>query len=126
MSSSNERPKEEKWELIDGVPMQPPTLVRQRICRSLGVMLNLQLARIRRRWLAAKPTDHRAHVNGMSSALIVQQDRIAADCIRAGAAESTASSKLPSTRSLSLKSAKSQCSGSLSPNAALGGFRVTR
>jgi len=33
----DERPKEEKWELIDGVPMMmpPPTLMHQRISRNL-------------------------------------------------------------------------------------------
>lgn len=50
----NERPKEEKWELIDGVPMMmpPPTLVHQRICRNLSVMLNLHLARVKPQWQA--------------------------------------------------------------------------
>lgn len=56
----NERPKEEKWELIDGVPimMPPPTLVHQRICRNLGVMLNLHLARVKPQWQA----DHKIGV----------------------------------------------------------------
>lgn len=39
------RPEEEKWELIDGVPMMmpPPTLVHQRISRNLETLLNSRL-----------------------------------------------------------------------------------
>lgn len=50
----NERPKEEKWELIDGVPMMmpPPTLVHQRIAGNLDRLLNDQLARVRPEWRA--------------------------------------------------------------------------
>jgi Uma2 family endonuclease len=35
----DERPKEEKWELIDGVPMMmpPPTVMHVRIARNLGL-----------------------------------------------------------------------------------------
>ena len=41
----DERPKEEKWELIDGVPimMPPPTLVHQRIADNLNQLLNARL-----------------------------------------------------------------------------------
>ena len=50
----DERPKEEKWELIDGVPMMmpPPTLIHQRISRNLETMLNAHLARVNPRWMA--------------------------------------------------------------------------
>lgn len=39
------RPEEEKWELIDGVPMMmpPPTLVHQRLARNLEALLNGRL-----------------------------------------------------------------------------------
>jgi Uma2 family endonuclease len=48
------RPEEEKWELIDGVPMMmpPPTLVHQRIGRNLEVLLNERLQRVRPEWQA--------------------------------------------------------------------------
>jgi Uma2 family endonuclease len=50
----DERPKEEKWELIDGVPemMPPPTLKHQRICRNLETLINSRLAIARPEWLA--------------------------------------------------------------------------
>ena len=50
----DERPKEEKWELIDGVPMMmpPPSLVHQRISRNLETMLNQRLAMVRPEWMA--------------------------------------------------------------------------
>ena len=48
------RPKEEKWELIDGVPMMmpPPTLIHQRIARNLERMLNDKLATVNPQWAA--------------------------------------------------------------------------
>ena len=48
------RPKEEKWELIDGVPvmMPPPSLVHQRISNNLQAMLNSRLARAKPEWRA--------------------------------------------------------------------------
>ncbi len=50
----DERPKEEKWELIDGVPMMmpPPSLVHQRISRSIETMLNDHLRLCRPEWMA--------------------------------------------------------------------------
>lgn len=50
----DERPKEEKWELIDGVPMMmpPPTLVHQRIGRNLESMLNEHLRLTNPEWQA--------------------------------------------------------------------------
>jgi Uma2 family endonuclease len=50
----DERPKEEKWELIDGVPMMmpPPTLVHQRISRNLEALLNAHLESARPEWRA--------------------------------------------------------------------------
>ena len=38
----DERPKEEKWELIDGVPMMmpPPSLIHQRIAKNIAAMLD--------------------------------------------------------------------------------------
>ena len=50
----DERPKEEKWELIDGVPMMmpPPTLVHQRIARNLETLLNTHLQGARPEWQA--------------------------------------------------------------------------
>ena len=50
----DERPKEEKWELIDGVPvmMPPPTLVHQRIARNLEMLLNERLAKVKPEWQA--------------------------------------------------------------------------
>jgi Uma2 family endonuclease len=45
----DERPKGEKWELIDGVPMMmpPPTLMHQRIARNLETLLNARLRAVR-------------------------------------------------------------------------------
>ncbi len=42
----DERPKEEKWELIEGVPMMmpPPTLLHQTICGNIEAMINARLA----------------------------------------------------------------------------------
>lgn len=50
----DERPKEEKWELIDGVPMMmpPPTLVHQRITANLHRLLNECLEEVRPEWRA--------------------------------------------------------------------------
>jgi Uma2 family endonuclease len=50
----DERPKEEKWELIDGVPMMmpPPTLIHQRISGNLERCLNILLATVRPEWRA--------------------------------------------------------------------------
>ncbi|MGH6817077.1 MAG: Uma2 family endonuclease [Hyphomicrobiaceae bacterium] len=50
----DERPKEEKWELIDGVPtmMPPPTRMHQRIARNLATMLNTCLQRVKPEWQA--------------------------------------------------------------------------
>lgn len=50
----DERPKEEKWELIDGVPMMmpPPSLIHQRISRNLEGLLNARLAVVRPKWSA--------------------------------------------------------------------------
>src|SRR5262245_29392131 len=50
----NERPKEEKWELIDGVPMMmpPSTLMHQRIARNLETLLNTHLQITRPEWQA--------------------------------------------------------------------------
>lgn len=50
----DERPKEEKWELIDGVPMMmpPPSLIHQRISRNLGTMINERLRVARPEWTA--------------------------------------------------------------------------
>jgi Uma2 family endonuclease len=50
----DERPKEEKWELIDGVPMMmpPPTLMHQRIARNLETLLNAHLQNARPEWQA--------------------------------------------------------------------------
>ena len=51
----NERPKEEKWELIDGVPMMmpPPTLVHQRITGNTANLINDQLQSMRPEWYAS-------------------------------------------------------------------------
>ena len=48
------RPEEEKWELIDGVPMMmpPPTLVHQRIAANLDRLLNNRLEAVRPQWRA--------------------------------------------------------------------------
>ncbi len=50
----DERPKEEKWELIDGVPMMmpPPTLMHQRIGRNLETLLNARLQEAKPAWQA--------------------------------------------------------------------------
>ena len=50
----DERPKEEKWELIDGVPMMmpPPTLIHRRISRDLEMLLNLRLRDVKPEWQA--------------------------------------------------------------------------
>jgi len=50
----DERPKEEKWELIDGVPMMmpPPTLMHQRIGRNLETLLNARLQQAKPEWQA--------------------------------------------------------------------------
>lgn len=50
----DERPKEEKWELIDGVPvmMPPPTLVHRRIAKNLERMLDARLIEVRPEWRA--------------------------------------------------------------------------
>jgi Uma2 family endonuclease len=50
----DERPKEEKWELIDGAPMMmpPPTLVHQRISRNLETLLHERLRETRPEWMA--------------------------------------------------------------------------
>jgi Uma2 family endonuclease len=50
----DERPKEEKWELIDGVPMMmpPPTITHVRIARNLETLLNARLAAVRLEWQA--------------------------------------------------------------------------
>ena len=50
----DERPKEEKWELIDGVPMMmpPPTLMHQRIARNLETLLNTHLQGAKPEWQA--------------------------------------------------------------------------
>ncbi len=47
-----ERPKEEKWELINGMMtmMQPPALMHQRICKNIDILLTSQLARVRPEW----------------------------------------------------------------------------
>ena len=48
------RPEEEKWELIDGVPMMmpPPTLVHQRIAANLDRLLNSRLELAKPEWRA--------------------------------------------------------------------------
>jgi Uma2 family endonuclease len=48
------RPKEEKWELIDGAMtmMPPPSLTHQRISKSLLLLLTARLALIRPEWQA--------------------------------------------------------------------------
>lgn len=50
----DERPKEEKWELIDGVMtmMPPPALTHQRISKNLMIMLNAALAASQPGWEA--------------------------------------------------------------------------
>ncbi len=46
------RPKEEKWELIDGVPMMmpPPTLMHQRIAGNLDRLINTHLEKVKPSW----------------------------------------------------------------------------
>jgi len=48
------RPGEEKWELIDGVPMMmpPPTLVHQRIAANLDRLLNMHFDKVKPEWRA--------------------------------------------------------------------------
>ena len=48
------RPKREKWELIDGVPMMmpPPSLIHQRISSNLEALLNIRLATTSPAWRA--------------------------------------------------------------------------
>ena len=50
----NDRPKEEKWELIDGVPMMmpPPTLIHQRISSNIWLLLSNRLREARPGWRA--------------------------------------------------------------------------
>lgn len=50
----DDRPKEEKWELIDGRPvmMPPPSLTHQRICRNLETLINSRLVVARPEWSA--------------------------------------------------------------------------
>jgi Uma2 family endonuclease len=50
----DERPKEEKWELIAGVPtmMPPPTLMHQRISGNIDRLLTAQLAQTKPEWRA--------------------------------------------------------------------------
>jgi len=50
----DERPKEEKWELIDGVPMMipPPTITHVRIARNLEMLLNARLTAVKPEWQA--------------------------------------------------------------------------
>lgn len=50
----DERPKSEKWELIDGfaVMMPPPSLVHQRISRALCELLNSRLSKMKPEWQA--------------------------------------------------------------------------
>ena len=52
----DERPKEEKWELIDGVPimMPPPTLVHQLIADNLNQLLNAHLLEVKPEWRAVR------------------------------------------------------------------------
>lgn len=50
----DDRPKEEKWELIDGRPtmMPPPTLIHQRICKNITRLLDRRLAEVKPEWQA--------------------------------------------------------------------------
>jgi Uma2 family endonuclease len=52
----DERPKEEKWELIDGVPimMPPPTLAHQQIADNLNQLLNARLREVKPEWRAVR------------------------------------------------------------------------
>ena len=48
------RPDEEKWELIDGVPMRmpPPSLAHQRLVSTLAALLNARLQLVKPEWQA--------------------------------------------------------------------------
>jgi Uma2 family endonuclease len=48
----NERPKEEKWELIDGAPVETarPALAHQRIASNLQRLINVRLEAMRLEW----------------------------------------------------------------------------
>ncbi|MBN8909682.1 MAG: Uma2 family endonuclease [Rhodospirillales bacterium] len=50
----DERPKSEKWELIDGVPMMmpPPSLIHQRIANNIWFLLNNRLQMAKPEWRA--------------------------------------------------------------------------
>jgi len=50
----DERPKSEKWELIDGMPMMmpPPSLVHQRISKNIDAMLTERLRKAQPDWMA--------------------------------------------------------------------------
>ncbi len=50
----DERPKEEKWELIDGVPhmMPPQRLIHQRISRNIEELINTRLRLVKPEWQA--------------------------------------------------------------------------
>lgn len=50
----DDRPKHEKWELIDGVPvmMPPPTIAHQRISGNLYSYLKARLAEVKPEWAA--------------------------------------------------------------------------
>ncbi len=50
----DDRPKEEKWELIDGRPtmMAPPSRMHQRICRNIESLFNARLSAVRPDWQA--------------------------------------------------------------------------
>ncbi|HEX6000340.1 MAG TPA: Uma2 family endonuclease [Hyphomicrobiaceae bacterium] len=52
----DERPKEEKWELIDGVPimMPPATLLHQRMADNLNERLNAELRQVKPEWRAVR------------------------------------------------------------------------
>ena len=49
----DERPKEEKWELIDGVPMMmpPPSLIHQRISKNIAMLLYDRLRMVKPEWM---------------------------------------------------------------------------
>lgn len=50
----DERPKSEKWELIDGMPMMmpPPSLVHQRISKNIDAILTERLRETQPDWMA--------------------------------------------------------------------------
>ena len=52
----DERPKEERWELIDGVPMMmpPPTLIHQRIALNLIWLLKSRLELVKPEWCVSQ------------------------------------------------------------------------